>query len=122
MDSALVTAFYAFNISSNFNSRELSAKSLFHIGYINKLKNDFNKSSKYLLKSLNILPYQPFSELRKFIYKELSDVYNKAGQFDKAYTYLMSYTMLNDSILNKNRLESFTNLALKYGTKEKKKF
>lgn len=121
LDSALVTAFYAFNISSNFNSRELSAKSLFHIGYINKLKNDFNKSSKYLLKSLNILPYQPFSELRKFIYKELSDVYNKAGQFDKAYTYLMSYTMLNDSILNKNRLESFTNLALKYGTKEKEK-
>ncbi|MBK8626555.1 MAG: hypothetical protein IPN86_13610 [Saprospiraceae bacterium] len=31
LDSALVTAFYAFNISSNFNSRELSAKSLFHI-------------------------------------------------------------------------------------------
>jgi signal transduction histidine kinase len=121
LDSALVTAFHAFNISSKYENRELSAKSLFHIGYINKLKKDYVKALKYLNKSLNILPYQPFSELRKFIYKELGDVYNKAGQSDKAYAYLLQYTMLNDSILNKNRLESFTNLALKYGTKEKEK-
>jgi signal transduction histidine kinase len=121
LDSALVTAFQAFDISSLNNNLEMAAKSLFHIGYINKRKKDYNKSLKYLHKSLSILPYQPFSELRKFIYKELGDVYNKAGQYGNAYTFLMSYTMLNDSILNKNRLESFTNLALKYGTKEKEK-
>lgn len=121
LDSALVTAFQAFDISTSFNNREMAAKSLYHIGYINKLKKDFPKALKYLQKSLTILPYQPFSELRKMIYKELGDVHNSAGRYDRAYTFLMSYTMLNDSILNKNRMESFTNLALKYGTKEKEK-
>ncbi|MBK9743949.1 MAG: hypothetical protein IPO94_13770 [Saprospiraceae bacterium] len=65
------------------------------------------------------MPFQPFSELRKSINKELADVYSLSGNPDKAYKYLRDYTMLNDSILNKNRLASFTNLALKYGTKEK---
>jgi two-component system NarL family sensor kinase len=119
LDSALVTAYKVFNISSLIEDREMAAKSLFHIGYVNKLKKDYNKSLKYLDKSQTILPFQPFSDLRKYIYKELADVYSKAGQPQNGFVYLMKYTLLNDSILNKNRLESFTNLALKYGTKEK---
>jgi signal transduction histidine kinase len=119
LDSALITAYKAFNISTTTNNREIAAKSLFHIGYINKLKNDYQKSIKYLSKSQYILPYQPYSEIRKNIYKELADVYSKIGHPNKAYQYLRQYTLLNDSILNKNRQSSFANLALKYGTKEK---
>ncbi len=119
LDSALVTAYKVFTISSHFENKELVAKSLFHIGYINKLKKNFPLAIKYLTKSKSILPFQPYSELRKFIYKELSDVYAKSGETKLGYDYLIKYTQLNDSILNKNRLESFTNLALKYGSKEK---
>lgn len=119
LDSALTTAFNAFNINTESENQELVAKSLYHIGYINKLQNDFPKAVKYLSKSENIIPFQPYSELRKFIYKELADVYSISGQEGKAYSYLMKYTLLNDSILNKNRLATFTNLAFKYGTKEK---
>ncbi|MBK8828478.1 MAG: hypothetical protein IPO26_17785 [Saprospiraceae bacterium] len=119
LDSALVTAYRVFDISTFLNDREIAAKSLFHIGYINKLKQDYPKALKYLNKAKEILPFQPFSELRKYINKELADVYSLSGNPHKAYMYLRDYTVLNDSILNKNRLASFTNLALKYGTKEK---
>ncbi len=119
LDSALTTAFTVFNINTESENQEMVAKSLFHIGYINKLQNDLPKAIKYLSKSENIIPFQPYSELRKYIYKELADVYARSSMEGKGYSYLMRYTLLNDSILNKNRLETFTNLALKYGSKEK---
>lgn len=119
LDSALQTATQIFDLSSSMTQEEYAARSLFHVGYVNKLYKDYPKAEKYLNKSLEILPYSPYSDLRKLIYKELSDVYSKTKQSDAAYQYLLSYIRLNDSITSKNRLETFTNLALKYGTKEK---
>jgi signal transduction histidine kinase len=98
---------------------DLAAKGLFHIGYVNKLKKDYPRALKYLEKSLDILPFTPYNELRMMIYKELGDIYQKIGNTKDAYNLLLRYTLLNDSIHNKNKLESFTNLALKYGSKEK---
>ncbi len=119
LDSALITAYQVFNLSTDMINKEMAAKSLFHIGYVNKMQKDYPKAIKYLSKSELILPYQPFSDLRKFIYKEMSEVYTLTGNDYQGYQYLLKYSQLNDSILNKNRLETFTNLALKYGTKEK---
>jgi signal transduction histidine kinase len=120
LDSALVTAFDAFKLNTHINDFHNVARSLFHIGYINKIKKDYPKSIKYLHKSEELLPYEPYSNTRKMIYKELADVYAKNKSYDVAYKYMNQYTLLNDSILNKNRLESYTNLALKYGSQEKK--
>jgi tetratricopeptide (TPR) repeat protein len=78
LDSALTTAFTVFNINTESENQEMAAKSLFHIGYINKLQNDLPKAIKYLSKSENIIPFQPYSELRKYIYKELADVYARS--------------------------------------------
>ncbi|MBK9735672.1 MAG: sensor histidine kinase [Saprospiraceae bacterium] len=119
LDSAIATAYQVFKISTFKGDREMVAKSLFHIGYINKLKKDYPKAIKYLHKSESILPFQPNSEERKLIYKELADVYAKKSEFNTGYKYLMKYTKLNDSILNKSRFASFTNLALKYGSIDK---
>lgn len=119
LDSALVAAYEAFNLNAANNNYGDVAKSLFHIGYINKLKKDYSKSLKYLAKSESILPMEPYSNMRKMIYKELSDVYSKNQNPQIAYRYLQRYTLLNDSILNKNRTESYTNLALKYGSQDK---
>lgn len=118
LDSAIVITFKAFSISTILDNRELIAKSLYHIGYINKLQKNNTRAIKYLSNSEAIIPYQPYSILRKSIYKELADVYSASGQDKNGFYYLKKYTLLNDSILNKNRLESFTNLALKYGTKD----
>ncbi|MBC7884728.1 MAG: sensor histidine kinase [Saprospiraceae bacterium] len=119
LDSALITSYGVFKINTERDNQEMVAKSLFHIGYINKLKKLYPPAIKYLNKAELLLPYQPYSELRKFIYKELADVYAKSGDYAGAYPYLQNYAILNDSILNKNRLESITNLALKYGSQDK---
>ncbi len=118
-DSALVMAFKAFDLSTIIRNQEYVAQSLFYIGYINKKKGDYYKAEKYISKSLLILPFQSFSELRKKMYKELAEVYFNNKHPQEAYNYLYKYIQLNDSIVNKNRIESFNNLALKYGTKEK---
>ncbi|MCZ2100622.1 MAG: sensor histidine kinase [Chitinophagales bacterium] len=118
-DSAIMLAFEAFDISKKIENNEMAAQSLFYIGYINKMKGEYVKAEKYIGKSLEILPFQAYSERRKRIYKELSEVYNATGRAEMGYAFLLNYTMLSDSIANKNRLESFNNLALKYGSKEK---
>ncbi len=119
LDSALVDAYKAFTFCTQANKLDLAAKGLFHIGYVNKLKKDYPRALKYLEKSLDILPFSPYNELRMMIYKELGDINQKIGNTKDAYNLLLGYTLLNDSIHNKNKLESFTNLALKYGSKEK---
>ena len=118
-DSALIMAFEAFDLSDKMKNDELAAQSLFYIGYTNKMMGDYYKAEKYITKSLSILPFKAFSELRKKIYKELADVCITTSKPGLGYAYLLKYTQLGDSIANKNRLESFNNLALKYGTKEK---
>lgn len=118
-DSALVTAFRAFNVSVMKGDNEVIARSLYYIGQINRKKNDTGRAIKYLTKSEDLLPNQPYSELRKLVYRELADAYFQSGQHVQAYGYLSKYATLNDSILNKNRLASFTNLALKYGAQDK---
>lgn len=119
LDSALIDAFKAFDLSTLIHNNEMAAQSLFYIGYTNKQNQNYDKAEKYINNSLSILPFHAYSEWRKKIYKELADIYNATGKPDLGYEYLLKYTLLSDSITNKNRLESFNNLALKYGTKEK---
>jgi len=119
LDSAIVTAYEVFSINTALKNQQMVAKSLFHIGYINKLKKDYPKAVKYLHKSEILLPFLPYSENRKSIYKELANVYSITRDYAQGYDYLLKYTQLNDSILNKIRLESINNLALKYGSKDK---
>lgn len=119
LDSALITAFKAFDLSTIIRNNEMAARSLFYIGYSNKLDMDFDKGEKYIIKSLSILPFHSYSEWRKKIYKELADIYRATDRVEQGYEYLLKYTLLSDSIANKNRLESFNNLALKYGSREK---
>ncbi|MBL0025580.1 MAG: hypothetical protein IPO98_11560 [Saprospiraceae bacterium] len=118
LDSALADAFEAFSISTEDGNRDLIAQSLFHIGFINKLQANYIRAIKYLSDSESIMPFQPYSVPRKTLYLEMAEIYSLSGQDKAGYNYLKRYSQLNDSILNKNRLESFTNLALKYGTKD----
>jgi signal transduction histidine kinase len=119
LDSALISAFNAFTVSNNIKNMELLSESLFYIGYINKLQKNYPNAVKYLLKSQALIPYKDYDINRKKIYEELANSYELLSDFKSALIYKKKYTALNDSILNKARIESISNLALKYGTKEK---
>lgn len=118
LDSALVQSFEAFKLSNIIGNKDLIAKSLYHIGLINKLEKNYLRAIKYMTDCEVIIPFQPYSETRKSLYRELAEVYAKSGKHKEGFAYLEKYTALNDSILNKNRHESLTNLAMKYGTQD----
>lgn len=119
LDSALVSAFKAFDVSSKLKNLELISESLYYVGYINKLKNEQETAIKYLLKAEDLLPYKDYDNHRKRIYAELANAYEVVRNYELALNYNKKYSSLNDSILNQARIESISNLALKYGTKEK---
>lgn len=119
IDSALLVSFDAFNLSNTLGNKESLSKSLFSIGYLNKLKSDYNKAIKYLTKSELLAPEIPYSEQRKRIYEQLAACYSNIDDYQKAYLYTQKYAELSDSILNKERTESINNLTIKYESKEK---
>lgn len=119
LDSALIMSYEAVQLSKKWNDSEMLSKSLYFIGKINKDKGDIQKAEKYLLNSIAFLPIMPYNEHRRDVYKEISDIYIQNEDFRNAFEYLQKYSLLNDSILNKNRMESMANLALKYGIKDK---
>ncbi|MFZ1705510.1 MAG: sensor histidine kinase [Saprospiraceae bacterium] len=119
VDSALISAFRAFKVSSELKNMSLISESLFYIGYINKIKEDYPNAIKYLLKSESLIPNKAYDNNRKKIYEQLSDSYEATDDYKNALYYKNKYTILNDSILNQARIESISNLALKYGTQEK---
>lgn len=118
LDSALFQSIEAFKLSNELANRDLIAKSLYYIGHINKLGKNYDRALKYMSDCETIIPFQPYSETRKSLYRELAEVYALSGRHREGFAYLKKYTSLNDSILNKSRHESLTNLAMKYGTKD----
>jgi len=119
LDSALIAAFKVLKIVTDTKNHELASKSLYHIGYINLLLADAPKAIKYFHKSEYLTYYQPYNEQRKKLYFQMSKAYELSNNYPYAHLYLKKYSALNDSILNKNRIESFANLAVKYGSKDK---
>ena len=118
LDSALVIASRLLNIGAEKDDITLGATSLYHIGYINFLNRKYNLAEKYLNKSVTLLPIKPYDTQRKELYLTLSKTHSELNNNAEAYDFLTRYTRLNDSILNKNRIESLNNFALKYGTKD----
>ncbi|MBK9257066.1 MAG: sensor histidine kinase [Saprospiraceae bacterium] len=119
IDSALLNAYLVFKFHSEKKNYIGIAKSLYFIGTLNKKSENFDTAIKYLLRSQEFVSSVPFSEIRKDVYNELSECYAEINDYKKAYTFNLQYNQLNDSILNKNRIETYTNLAIKYGLKDK---
>lgn len=121
LDSALIIAFDAFNLSSQIDNTEFKSKSLYHIGNINNKKYDHERAIKYALISESLADNTAYNENRKNIYYTLSESYKAIDNYSKAYEYLQKYTSLNDSILDREIVESLNNLAVKHHSEENKK-
>ncbi len=58
-------------------------------------------------------------KLRRRVYKYFSKSYKAMEDFAEAYPYLERYTVLNDSILNVNRLKMINKLTIQYQSKQR---
>lgn len=104
------------------------------IFYGKKVKGEKNLASFYLAKSWDHLDLGEFNEAitwmdtalyydkpkgsaaNMMMYKEASEIYENAGQLNKAYESYKTYSKIKDSILNLERVEKINELETKYQT------
>jgi signal transduction histidine kinase len=118
-DSALTTAYKVFKTFSNYGMIPEVSRALFYIGNINRKQGICDIAIKYLKSAEQFLAGIPYSETRRDIYNELALCHEDVKDYQEAYSYSRRYNALNDSIVNRLKFESYTNIALKYGTKDK---
>lgn len=121
LDSAVLLALDAVKLSNELDDRESMSKSLYQLGNLNKIRSEYEKAIKYLLTAEEYSSQNPFNEHRNRLYLELADCYERTDSYKEAYMYAIKYAALNDSILNKNRIEAQYNLTNKYRAEEKQK-
>jgi two-component system NarL family sensor kinase len=121
LDSALYICSEVIKLSKISNNVESLKMGLYKVATINKRTGAYENAIKYLKRSIDVGPYEPFDEHRLMVLRELSDTYAKIENFDNAFRYSKSYASLNDSILNQNRIEANYNYARKYESLRKQK-
>lgn len=120
-DSALIMSFNAIQIADQIGDKNRLSQSIFEIAEINKEQGDLKKALKYYRDAERIKPIKPYSKERKNIYLALSEMYDTLSLSDSAYHYAMRYALLNDSILNQDKVQAEYKMALRFETNEKKK-
>jgi len=120
-DSALITAYETAVLASNTNNDQALSKVFYFIGLINLKNNDKEKTVKYLEKSLELMPNLLYNPDKKDLFFGLAQAYEKFEEKDKALKYYKAYSLLNDSILNHNRLSVINEMAQKFNLLENKK-
>jgi serine phosphatase RsbU (regulator of sigma subunit)/Flp pilus assembly protein TadD len=97
-----------------------AANALYNIGTIYNEKRDYKTALKFLQESAAIADSLGATVNLRDIYRSLSESYKALGNVDKAYTYLQSFVMLNDSIITEESLKHTAELEAQYesGRKE----
>jgi signal transduction histidine kinase len=119
LDSAEMIAIQTVELSSKMKHRESMSRSLFHLGDINVKRGNLDRALKYLKDSEEFVSLKPFNTHRRTLYEKTSEVYELKKDYKNAYIYSKKYSELNDSILNKNRIESQNKFAVYYKVDEK---
>jgi signal transduction histidine kinase len=120
-DSALITAYETAVMASKTKNDQALSKVFYYIGLINLRNNDKEKTIKYLEKSLELMPNLLYNSDKKDLFFGLAQAYEKFEEKDKALKYYKAYSLLNDSILNHNRLSVINEMAQKFNLLENKK-
>jgi signal transduction histidine kinase len=121
VDSALIIAANLVEFTAKNNQTVYLSRSLYYIGYLNIRKKDIKKAIKYLEKSLETLPYSPYSNDRKEAYALLAKCHEVQENASSALAYLKRYNNLNDSIINHDKANIQNEIAVRYSIKENKK-
>ena len=119
LDTAEIIAIDAVTLSGKFKNRESMSRSLYHLGKINRIRKNYKRAIKYLNDSEEFVSVKPFNIYRRTLYNEMANCYQKNGNYKLAFRYSKKYSELNDSILNKDRIESQNKFAMYYKADEK---
>lgn len=120
-DSALLLSVNAVRIADQIGDLQRLSAGLTQVGEINKSAGDFEKAQKYYSDAEQILPMKPYSKPRRNIYLALSELHDTLQNSKVAYQYAMKYALLNDSILNEDKVQAEYKMALRFETNEKQK-
>jgi signal transduction histidine kinase len=93
---------------------------LLSIGAINLKIHQYAEALDYTLQSMKIANRHNFLDLKIMIYKQLSDIYAKTKNYQKAYENYVFYKTLNDSVFNIKNLSKIADLEYQYKYEQKK--
>ncbi len=83
-------------------------------------KNELTKAKKYFIMALNIADSVNDTERQQSVYKNLSKLYEKSGQFETAYKTLNKSRILYDSIFTEQNNKTIISAPYKYDFKKEK--
>lgn len=118
-DETQALANQAFELSTEIEHQPYQAKALFILGQNQVKIHEYEKAIPFLSEGLELSGSSPFDPLRLDIYDNLSKAHNELENFQDAFTYVKMYSLLHDSILNRDRIEAVNNLTFKYETRQK---
>ncbi|RLD53755.1 MAG: hypothetical protein DRJ05_15925 [Bacteroidetes bacterium] len=84
-------------------------------------KGDYNEALEYLLKSQDLAEKSGIEISVASVFKKTAIVYSLTGNHKKAYEYQVRYSMLQDTVFNKEKIEAINEIQEKYETAEKEK-
>ena len=119
LDSAELVAIQTVKLSGKMKDRESMSRSLYHLAQINEKRGNLDRALKYLNDSEEFVSRKPFNKHRRMLYSKTTNIYEQKEDFKNAFIYSKKYSELNDSILNKDRIESQNKFAVYYKVDEK---
>jgi len=110
---------YALGLQENRNDKEGMVFTLSGIGELNKNKGNYAKALEYDLKSYNDAVEIKLTGQVRDQAKNLSEIYDKLHQPDKAFFYYKQYISVRDSIENKAEAKKLINAELSHEFEQK---
>ncbi|MEM9822035.1 MAG: sensor histidine kinase [Bacteroidota bacterium] len=103
-DEAMKSSQRALKLSYVTQNEKYLSLNLFRVGLLSQFKGNFPSAIDSLKKSLIYTPLG-YADQRRSIHKQLSECYSAIEDYNLAYDELIKYSVLNDSILNADKLE-----------------
>lgn len=119
LDSADVLSVKTLELSELINHDYFKGKALYHLGFFSSKRNNNKSAIDFYSKATKLLEKESLDPIKLNVFRELSKAYEKKSDFKMANDYIKKYSTLNDSILNRERIEAINNLSFKYETREK---
>lgn len=82
-------------------------------------KGDFQLAEEYIKQAIKLSTEISALEITIMAYESMADLYAKKGDFKNAYLYQRKMNILNNEFINSNQTQQFSELEVKFKTKEK---
>ncbi len=109
----------AYKMAQSFPKTNFQSKALYSLAELSVEEKEIEESIRYANNAILLLNQSPLNTIKLDIYKLLAESYRKVGDSEKAFSFISKYSILNDSILNKDRVEAINNVTFKYEAREK---